>query len=93
VNLVVSRCPVSPDVTTEPADSDDGQILHATIRRTGSVEKLPDSLSTNQIIPGKETQIMIDKGSTGLGLSIVGGSDTLLVSVEISLFCLFTMFR
>lgn len=32
------------------------------------------------IIPGKETYIEIEKGRTGLGLSIVGGCDTLLVS-------------
>jgi len=31
------------------------------------------------IIPGHETTIEINKGKSGLGLSIVGGSDTLLV--------------
>ena len=31
------------------------------------------------VIAGEETEILIDKGNTGLGLSIVGGSDTLLV--------------
>ena len=31
------------------------------------------------IIPGRETTIEINKGKSGLGLSIVGGSDTLLV--------------
>jgi multiple PDZ domain protein len=34
---------------------------------------------TCPIIPGKETYIEIEKGRTGLGLSIVGGNDTLLV--------------
>lgn len=32
------------------------------------------------IIPGQECLIEIPKGTTGLGLSIVGGADTLLVS-------------
>lgn len=35
--------------------------------------------ATCPIIPGCETTIEISKGRTGLGLSIVGGSDTLLV--------------
>lgn len=35
---------------------------------------------TCPIIPGRETTIEIEKGRTGLGLSIVGGADTLLVS-------------
>jgi len=54
-------------------------------------ESSTDALSTNQeaesydpltcpIIPGQEQRITIEKGRTGLGLSIVGGADTLLVS-------------
>lgn len=35
--------------------------------------------ATCPIIPGYETTISISKGRTGLGLSIVGGADTLLV--------------
>ena len=35
---------------------------------------------TCPITPGKECTIEIQKGKSGLGLSIVGGSDTLLVS-------------
>ena len=34
---------------------------------------------TCQIHPGRETRIEIQKGKSGLGLSIVGGADTLLV--------------
>lgn len=34
-------------------------------------------------MPGQETLIEIDKGGLGLGLSIVGGSDTVLGSVVI----------
>jgi membrane-associated protease RseP (regulator of RpoE activity) len=33
-------------------------------------------------MPGKETTVEINKDKMGLGLSIVGGSDTLLVSVN-----------
>ena len=38
---------------------------------------------TCPIVPGQETSILIEKGRTGLGLSIVGGADTLLVSCSI----------
>ena len=40
---------------------------------------------TCPIVPGQETSILIEKGRTGLGLSIVGGADTLLVSWSIYL--------
>ena len=36
--------------------------------------------ATCPILPGRETIIEIQKGKTGLGLSIIGGADTLLVS-------------
>lgn len=38
---------------------------------------------TSCIVPGQETMIEIDKGGRGLGLSIVGGSDTVLGAVVI----------
>lgn len=44
-------------------------------------DKVVDEAFSREIIPGKETTIKIQKGSNGLGLSIVGGSDTLLVCV------------
>ncbi|XP_076440217.1 multiple PDZ domain protein-like isoform X4 [Babylonia areolata] len=65
---------------------------------TGSVpvESPPDESSTDPteeqppvdpltcpVVPGKETYIEIEKGRTGLGLSIVGGSDTLLGAIII----------
>ncbi len=40
----------------------------------------PGDPATCQIAPGRETRIEIQKGKSGLGLSIVGGADTLLVS-------------
>ena len=39
---------------------------------------------TCPIVPGQETSILIEKGRTGLGLSIVGGADTLLVSMPVN---------
>ena len=36
--------------------------------------------ATRQILLNEETSIEIQKGRSGLGLSIVGGADTLLVS-------------
>ncbi|XP_033115091.1 multiple PDZ domain protein-like isoform X2 [Anneissia japonica] len=36
----------------------------------------PQDPYTCELVPGQETTIIIPKGSTGLGLSIVGGSDT-----------------
>ncbi|XP_060069918.1 multiple PDZ domain protein-like, partial [Ylistrum balloti] len=44
---------------------------------------LPHDPFTCPIIPGKETSIEIEKGRTGLGLSIVGGADTLLGAIII----------
>ena len=41
---------------------------------------------TCPIIPGQEMSIVIEKGRTGLGLSIVGGADTLLVSTPSKVF-------
>jgi len=42
------------------------------------------------IIPGRKTTIEINKGKSGLGLSIIGGSDTLLVCVVLR-FCAYLM--
>ena len=68
-----------------------GNLMNAALRSEGVSE--PAALSnddesgsdvdeaalTRPIVAGEETEIIIDKGQTGLGLSIVGGSDTLLV--------------
>lgn len=49
----------------------------------GSLSKVPDEPlpdpATCEVKPGKETTIEVNKDKLGLGLSIVGGSDTLLV--------------
>lgn len=51
--------------------------------RSSTPATLASDPVTCPIIPGCETTIDISKGRTGLGLSIVGGCDTLLVSVRI----------
>ena len=74
-----------------------GNLMNAALRSEGVSE--PAALSnddesgsdvdeaalTRPIVAGEETEIIIDKGQTGLGLSIVGGSDTLLVCHHLSL--------
>lgn len=50
--------------------------------RSSSPSTLACDPATCPIIPGCETTIDISKGRTGLGLSIVGGCDTLLVENE-----------
>lgn len=47
--------------------------------RSSTPSTLACDPATCPIIPGCETTIDISKGRTGLGLSIVGGCDTLLV--------------
>lgn len=47
-------------------------------------EPMPDPV-TCAITPGKETTIEINKDKMGLGLSIVGGCDTLLVRVKLKI--------
>jgi len=47
--------------------------------RSSTPSTLASDPTTCPIIPGCETTIDISKGCTGLGLSIVGGCDTLLV--------------
>ncbi|XP_035004488.2 multiple PDZ domain protein isoform X3 [Hippoglossus stenolepis] len=51
--------------------------------RSSSPSTLASDPSTCPIIPGCETTIDISKGRTGLGLSIVGGCDTLLGAIII----------
>ena len=62
-------CNFAGESSTDVADSSTNQV---------SEEGSHDPL-TCPIVPGQETAIVIEKGRTGLGLSIVGGADTLLV--------------
>lgn len=54
--------------------------------RSSTPATLASDPVTCPIIPGCETTIDISKGRTGLGLSIVGGCDTLLVTSSVSLY-------
>lgn len=59
-------------------------------------EEPPPDPATAPVVPGRECTIEINKDKMGLGLSIVGGCDTLLVSIELRLgfrFCVETNAR
>jgi hypothetical protein len=45
-----------------------------------------DDPRTRPVVVGQETLIEIDRGQLGLGLSVVGGSDTQLVKLNILFF-------
>ena len=74
-----------------------GNLMNAALRSEGVSESaalssddesgsdVDEAALTRPIVAGEETEIIIDKGQTGLGLSIVGGSDTLLVCHHLSL--------
>jgi hypothetical protein len=51
---------------------------HKTVKFDSIVNQIDDP-RTRSIVVGKETLIEIDRGQSGLGLSVVGGSDTQLV--------------
>ncbi|XP_015098168.1 multiple PDZ domain protein isoform X2 [Vicugna pacos] len=67
---------VAPSVSPEP------ETVRSTSRSSTPAIFASDP-ATCPIIPGCETTIEISKGRTGLGLSIVGGSDTLLGAIII----------
>lgn len=95
VRLKVRKC--NADSSQYAQNNVQGQI---NLSNTG--ESSTDAISANQvseagsvdpltcpIIPGQDMAITIEKGRTGLGLSIVGGADTLLVGqTSIILFAL-----
>ncbi|KAF5912793.1 hypothetical protein HPG69_007783 [Diceros bicornis minor] len=72
-----SQSPMVP-----PSDSPDPEPIRSTSRSSTPAIFASDP-ATCPIIPGCETTIEISKGRTGLGLSIVGGSDTLLGAIII----------
>lgn len=94
----MSRQPGSPDHQT--ADEVSARLLQSAIKpfRPPVIERDSSSSSDNDddeyaalhnpVSAGAETEILIDKGSTGLGLSIVGGADTLLVSQGLQHLCI-----
>ena len=76
----VTPQPTEADIASNSGDSTPGST------RSSPLEKSIDESFTRAITPGQETFIKIQKGSSGLGLSIVGGSDSLLVSFVLILF-------
>ncbi|XP_060922644.1 multiple PDZ domain protein isoform X3 [Limanda limanda] len=71
--------PSDPEVVLIPAEAE----ADTSPSRSPSPSTLASDPSTCPIIPGCETTIDISKGRTGLGLSIVGGCDTLLGAIII----------
>ncbi|KAL1777075.1 multiple PDZ domain protein isoform X2 [Sigmodon hispidus] len=69
-----SQSPAVPALEPEPIPS---------TSRSSTPAVFASDPATCPIIPGCETTIEISKGQTGLGLSIVGGSDTLLGAIII----------
>lgn len=63
----------APSVSTsEPAKKSSPVAVRA--------KKEDKELMSCPVVPGEETEIVIEKNRAGLGISIVGGRDTLLVS-------------
>lgn len=71
------QSPVAP-----PSSSPEPEPMRS-ISRSSTPAIFASDPATCPIIPGCETTIEISKGRTGLGLSIVGGSDTLLGAIII----------
>ncbi|XP_078008620.1 multiple PDZ domain protein isoform X20 [Phascolarctos cinereus] len=72
-----AQTPVMP-----PSGSPEPEPIRST-SRSSTPATFPSDPATCPIIPGCETTIDISKGRTGLGLSIVGGADTLLGAIII----------
>ncbi|XP_077004296.1 multiple PDZ domain protein isoform X2 [Tamandua tetradactyla] len=72
----------SQSLTVPPPGSLEPEPIRSTSRSSTPAIFASDP-ATCPIIPGCETTIEISKGRTGLGLSIVGGSDTLLGAIII----------
>ena len=70
------------------ASSHSKQQLYGAFNKS-SAEEPPADPATCEVKPGKETVLEINKDKLGLGLSIVGGSDTLLVNSRLTHFFFF----
>ncbi|XP_043917171.1 multiple PDZ domain protein isoform X3 [Protopterus annectens] len=80
---VVEKKPVQQAVMTPNISNPLDTELNKTPSRSSTPATLASDPATCPIIPGCETVIEIAKGRTGLGLSIVGGADTLLGAIII----------
>ncbi|XP_040398320.1 multiple PDZ domain protein isoform X14 [Cygnus olor] len=73
---------IQPPATVPSSSSPEPEAVKNT-SRSSTPATLASDPTTCPIIPGCETTIDISKGRTGLGLSIVGGADTLLGAIII----------
>uniref|UniRef100_A0A8B9CJR0 Multiple PDZ domain protein n=1 Tax=Anser brachyrhynchus TaxID=132585 RepID=A0A8B9CJR0_9AVES len=73
---------IQPPATVPSSSSPEPEAVKNT-SRSSTPATLASDPATCPIIPGCETTIDISKGRTGLGLSIVGGADTLLGAIII----------
>ncbi|KFQ98288.1 Multiple PDZ domain protein, partial [Nipponia nippon] len=77
---------MQPPATVPSSSSPEPEAVKNT-SRSSTPATLASDPATCPIIPGCETTIDISKGRTGLGLSIVGGADTLLVGKKGQISC------
>ncbi|KAM4753783.1 multiple PDZ domain protein isoform 3-T3 [Cyanocitta cristata] len=78
----VEKRNIQPPAAVPPSSSPEPEAVKNT-SRSSTPAMLTSDPATCPIIPGCETTIDISKGRTGLGLSIVGGADTLLGAIII----------
>ncbi|NWU84963.1 MPDZ protein, partial [Onychorhynchus coronatus] len=78
----VDKRNMQPPATVPASSSPEPEAVKNT-SRSSTPAMLASDPATCPIIPGCETTIDISKGRTGLGLSIVGGADTLLGAIII----------
>uniref|UniRef100_A0A670K8Y9 Multiple PDZ domain crumbs cell polarity complex component n=1 Tax=Podarcis muralis TaxID=64176 RepID=A0A670K8Y9_PODMU len=76
------RTNIQQSAVVPPSESPEPESVKNTSRSSTPATLISDP-ATCPIIPGCETTIDISKGRTGLGLSIVGGADTLLGAIII----------
>ncbi|CAJ1086302.1 multiple PDZ domain protein isoform X5 [Xyrichtys novacula] len=79
---VAASLPSMPSATTSALSQPEAETA-TSLSRSSTPSTLTCDPATCPIIPGCETTIDICKGRTGLGLSIVGGCDTLLGAIII----------
>ncbi|XP_068443393.1 multiple PDZ domain protein isoform X6 [Clinocottus analis] len=79
---VFASLPSMPSATTSTLSQPQAEVVTSQ-SRSSTPSTLACDPTTCPIIPGCETTIDISKGHTGLGLSIVGGCDTLLGGIII----------
>ncbi|KAJ6669540.1 hypothetical protein lerEdw1_000088 [Lerista edwardsae] len=81
-STLTERTNIQQSVVVSPSASPEPESVKNT-SRSSTPATLASDPATCPVIPGCETTIDISKGRTGLGLSIVGGADTLLGAIII----------